>query len=171
MIACLSSVDTGIRLAAANLVGMLAKDAFYSKSIVFPEGVTPNISAVGGEGRTGFDARDFWLWCLSMCERTNVRRGLECVRLQVFYYTDAAATCVKGSLWNTVAVFVGNGLNSFTNSASFTREWSAWVSFGSTTTTLTCRYCLVLHCRDLLFPPLLLRVYADRDWRIYCCSC
>lgn len=49
MIACLSSVDTGIRLAAANLVGVLAKDAFYSKSIVFPEPGTPNISAVGGE--------------------------------------------------------------------------------------------------------------------------
>ncbi|CAM9652718.1 unnamed protein product [Ascophyllum nodosum] len=40
IIACLKSVDSGIRLAASNLAGVLAKDALYSKSIVFPESPT-----------------------------------------------------------------------------------------------------------------------------------
>lgn len=57
------------------------------------------------------------------------------------YSTDAVATYVKGSLWYTVAVFVGNGLIVAFVQRLSTREWSASVSFGSTTITLTCRYC------------------------------
>ena len=45
MVACLGSTESGIRLAAAKLVGILAKDSFYSKSIVFPEAVAPATSA------------------------------------------------------------------------------------------------------------------------------
>ena len=40
IVACLASTDHGIRLAAAELVRALARDAFCSKSIVFPEAVT-----------------------------------------------------------------------------------------------------------------------------------
>lgn len=49
VVACLGSVEGGLRLAAANLVGTLAKDSFYSKSIVFPEAVIP--AAPAGEDR------------------------------------------------------------------------------------------------------------------------
>lgn len=45
MVSCLESYDSGVRLAAANLIGVLAKDALYSKAVVFPE------PAGGTEGR------------------------------------------------------------------------------------------------------------------------
>lgn len=45
MVACLGSVESGIRLAAANLVGILAKDSFYSKSIVFSEAAILTMAA------------------------------------------------------------------------------------------------------------------------------
>lgn len=47
VVACLGSIDSEIRLAAAKLVSVLAKDAFYSKSIVFPE-ATLTASVKGG---------------------------------------------------------------------------------------------------------------------------
>ena len=53
IIACLKSVDSGIRLAASNLAGVLAKDALYSKSIVFPESPT----SADGERWTVYSAK------------------------------------------------------------------------------------------------------------------
>lgn len=50
LIACLRSDDSGIRLAAAKLVAVLAKDAFYSKSVAFPESAS---SSSDGEGEGG----------------------------------------------------------------------------------------------------------------------
>lgn len=52
MVACLRSAESGTRLAAASLVGILAKDSFYSKSIVFPEAVIPATAA--GEDIIGY---------------------------------------------------------------------------------------------------------------------
>lgn len=45
VVSCLESHDSGVRLAAARLVGILAKDALYSKAVVFPE------PAGGAEGK------------------------------------------------------------------------------------------------------------------------
>lgn len=52
MVTCLGSIDSEIRLAAAKLVSVLAKDAFYSKSIVFPEAaLTTTVEGGYTEGR------------------------------------------------------------------------------------------------------------------------
>lgn len=37
VVACLASNDSGVRLAAAQLVLVLAKDVLYIKTVVFPE--------------------------------------------------------------------------------------------------------------------------------------
>eukprot|EP00752_Nemacystus_decipiens_P010771 g9583.t2 len=58
VVACLGSTESGIRLAAANLLGILAKDSFYSKSIVFPEAVAQATSAgTGGKATSKAGSR------------------------------------------------------------------------------------------------------------------
>lgn len=37
VVSCLASNDSGVRLAAAQLVLVLVKDVLYSKTVVFPE--------------------------------------------------------------------------------------------------------------------------------------
>ncbi|CAN0153209.1 unnamed protein product, partial [Pylaiella littoralis] len=55
VVSCLGNVDSEIRLAAANFVGVLAKDAFYSKIIVFPEApLTSTAEARNGGGAERF---------------------------------------------------------------------------------------------------------------------